>query len=90
MPQPARWPANAREQPERIVYLRWVDSCHHLGWTDLDEIRHDALELETIGWLIHADEKTVTVSSTVGDEQAHCPLKIPRAAILKMWFVSFL
>ena len=53
------------EKTYRLVLVRWWDSSGMRGgWYDFDDLDHEPLHCETVGWLIHECEDCITVVPT--------------------------
>jgi hypothetical protein len=75
------------------VYVEWEDSSSHStgfgGWTPIRDVietmeEHSTFKCFTIGWLVHEDEKSITVAHTVApvNNSVNEPMTIPKSAIL--------
>lgn len=47
------------------THIKWVDSVGPARYWELaDQITHSVSRIETVGWLIHENKKSVTVASS--------------------------
>jgi hypothetical protein len=51
-------------EKDSLVHLRWLDSTNISGGWIYDALTANAKEIETIGFVVDADNKAVMVSST--------------------------
>jgi len=79
------------KQPTEIVYVTWVDSFSEHGWQRKLPPEEDSLGTVSVGWLIEESERSIAISSSYGcrvpegeDFSLDSPLRIPKAAILRM------
>jgi hypothetical protein len=69
----------------KAVWIHWVDSVSGPRWEDhASSVNHDALNIETVGWLVLEDDKTVTVSTSIQRDQVCAPLTIPKCSVVSM------
>jgi hypothetical protein len=72
----------------KIVRVKWDDSAAPRGWQRMDELVVDIVNVDTVGFLVAEDRKTVTVAVSYvadeGQEQACGMVTIPKSAIKKM------
>lgn len=67
--------------------IEWVDSGRGSGWDFLSEIKAEALDCVSYGYVVHEDDRSVTISGTVAlddggrIDQVLCALTIPKQAI---------
>lgn len=82
----------------RPVYVEWVDSMAISGWFSPRIVAEEAggLRCETLGFLVHEDEESVTVSSSVsltpkgdGINSSSDPMSIPRCAIRVLRYIEW-
>lgn len=77
-----------------IVMVEWTDSSSYdvSRWRSIDEMIHKALDMVSIGFLLHEDDKSITVAAhLVPDsehEQACGEIMIPRIAIKSLYFIE--
>jgi hypothetical protein len=82
----------AKRLINRLVYVKWVDSygCSS-RWEPVAGATPSLLTCESVGWLIHADSRTVCVvphltgEGRAGIERQGCgDMTIPAACVLKL------
>lgn len=61
------------------VTVEWVDSARHDGWVDRMQESED-LVVHSIGLLVHEDDSTITITSSLTSNEAFAPLTIPKVA----------
>lgn len=62
------------------ITIEWVDSARHDGWVDRQHESSD-LVVHSIGLLVHEDDTTVTITTSLTSNEAFAPLTIPKVAI---------
>ncbi|MGD9682613.1 MAG: hypothetical protein AB7W16_15605 [Candidatus Obscuribacterales bacterium] len=68
----------------KIVQVFWTDSQtpNVVGWMDQNEISHEPSSIETVGYLIHEDDESVTIAASVSnDDLVQGVIVIPKAVI---------
>lgn len=65
------------------THLKWVDSVGPVRyWEQMKDVDHRTSEINTVGWVIHENKKTVTVASSVSTSGcAGGIITIPKSAI---------
>lgn len=65
--------------------LTWVDSVGpERYWNHLDDYSHKPTKITTIGWLVHENKKSVTISASMSSSGCQGgTLTIPKFAITK-------
>ena len=67
---------------ERLVLVRWRDSCIAHGWIPADEVSDvDPLDVETVGWLQPGTDGFKRLVSSRATEQGHGVIAIPDSCI---------
>lgn len=65
--------------------VHWDDSCKWNGWRPAQSVEHSVSNIESVGWLIRQDEKSVTLTTSVSScDSVMDGLTIPRKAITKI------
>lgn len=68
------------------THVKWVDSVGPSRyWEHRDDVDHSVSHIETVGWLVHENKKSVTIASSVS-KNSGCYggiLTIPKFAITK-------
>jgi hypothetical protein len=63
--------------------IRWIDSCHHgIGWLDRDSIDTSGAICVSLGYILHEDERFVTIAAHIAGEQVAGVMTIPKCAIV--------
>lgn len=67
------------------IWIKWLDSVGpERYWNHLDDWDHKPSKITTVGWLVHEDKKSVTISSSVSSSGCQGgTLTIPKFAITK-------
>lgn len=79
---------------ERIIDVRWVDSGTGGGWQFLTHLDAAPCECRTVGFLLHENKDSITVSSSLSfgtdgkPNQAADPITIPKVAVKSRRFVK--
>lgn len=71
---------------QTIEAIRWVDSCsYRSGWIHYDDVDDSVSEIVSVGHLVSETKSTVTISAhaRVDGQQIHCPMTIPKCAIVR-------
>ena len=56
-----------------IVAIEWIDSTNRSeGWTEIYSIETPIIVINTIGYLVGANDKALTISHTIRDSGTHC------------------
>jgi len=63
-----------------LVLVRWVDIIADSSWTPPEEV--ECPEFETVGWLVHEDEKCIKVADTYGEEGHFGITAFPRGCVI--------
>ena len=69
----------------KLLYIRWIDSTIHTGWKWAPDFEPpDSLVIESIGWVVHEDERSVSIAGHRGEDFNNVQglMTIPRCAIL--------
>lgn len=71
---------------QKLVHIRWVDSCETNGWCQTEKIDKTLALCETTGWLVHSDKQVLMVASTRGLDTGNASghITIPRRNVVKM------
>lgn len=67
----------------KVIEVDWIDSTGFSGWQPVDRAGYSAGEMKSIGFLIHEDKKSITISASMGIGLCDSPISIPKCAILK-------
>lgn len=53
-----------------IIHLKWLDAAHcdGTGWKSLEDYVPTGIVCETVGFLIHEDEETITLATSIDIE----------------------
>ena len=89
---PAAPPAVPRTRPvpdkttaERLVLVRWKDSCLAHGWIPADEVSDvDPLDVESVGWLQPGTDGFKRLVSSRATKQGHGVIAIPDSCIISI------
>lgn len=71
---------------QTVEAIRWVDSCsYRSGWIGRGDVDDSLSEIVSVGHLISETRDTVTISAhaRVDGQQVHCPMTIPKCAIVR-------
>lgn len=73
---------------DRIVYLRWLDSCGPTGsvWIDASQALPEVCVCESVGWIVSETDEAIMVAGHVEhdiSESASGVLSIPKVAIVE-------
>jgi hypothetical protein len=68
----------------KLVKVQWLDSASSYGWVNLSDIKEEDLVVNSIGYLVHETDKSITLSCHIGATCVDAPMCIPRIAIIKM------
>jgi len=72
----------------KIVKVKWIDSSSTFGWTDQKRCSDEVLAIESIGFLVHEDKKTLTLASCMGTSAWRSPVTIPKFAIKSKTYIK--
>lgn len=74
----------------KLVAIHWLDAASVSSWQDPDDHGLTAHPAISVGWLVHEDKVSVTISSTIcfdpdneGKYQINGAMTIPRGMIVK-------
>ena len=70
-----------------MVYVEWVDSAGMAGWHRIEHTPdyHDPLECQSAGFLIHKDQKSITLALQLTNSgQVGELMTIPRQCVRRM------
>lgn len=67
----------------QIVQVSWVDSEALNQWSECASLKHELEEIQTVGLLIHSDEKVYLIASTYdgSNDSINAAIWIPRACV---------
>lgn len=71
----------------RMVWIKWIDSCHQGGWRSQDGYETYTVEdmtCETIGFFMEESEHAIEVIQSKNSGQYDALMAIPKVAILEM------
>lgn len=72
----------------RECRVKWCDTSFYQGWQSQleleDLLAKPPIEMESVGWLIHQDERFVMLAVSVSRRTVGDVLKIPRSAVIEM------
>ena len=75
-----------------MVCVTWLDAETEEGWTDIDEAIKDKADApttcKTMGFLLHNDDKVVTIVGSINEYQYGEVTKIPKGMVIKIEGVS--
>lgn len=67
-----------------ILWVEWVDAVSCAGWTDIEDYQGRNLDLcESVGFLVHEDEQSLTLAAARSAEQVNATIAIPKACVLR-------
>ena len=74
-----------------VAYVEWVDSSRGAGWMSVEHAIQQSLTCWSCGFLIDDGEESVTVATSIVDENDVCAdaMTIPRCAIVSMHLLDF-
>lgn len=60
-----------RSKPGDMVLVEWDDAHQHEGWHDIDDRieENSFFRCETVGWLVHEDERKVVIATSVAESR---------------------
>lgn len=69
----------------KIVHVKWVDAAHISGWRSVrvmkEFIEEDLNPVDSVGMLIHEDDKKVVLIQTNGSNEVMGLFEIPKGCI---------
>lgn len=71
-------------EPEKIIWIKWVDSNHSYGWTDKKDstpLSWEKMMCETVGYLLKETDYSYQVVQSLGGEQVDAIMEIPKCCI---------
>lgn len=68
----------------KIAEITWVDSCGAHGWSDKARAANESMTIRSIGFVVHDDKESITISTSTNPSSCHSPVTIPRIAIKKL------
>lgn len=81
-------------KPGSLVCIVWLDSARHLGdndgWVQRADLRHDVMEMTSVGWVWEASDKAVTLAphTDTVQTQAYGVLAIPWCAVTHVRLIT--
>lgn len=72
----------------KVVEIEWLDSHCNLNWERDEECNPPDLLCTSIGFLLHEDDESVSITTTLCKHQAFDPLTIPQRAVIRMWTID--
>jgi hypothetical protein len=78
------------EQIPRLVLVSWVDALTvgGAGWMEKDEAKSSAKDklpiMLTVGFVLHDDDKQISLTSTIGPSETAQVNKIPKRMVMKI------
>lgn len=72
-------------KPYSISRIHWMDTNAIEGWHDPSGLDMSGLEVHSVGFLIHEDDKTVTLAKSVSGSQVGDLLNIVKSGIVDRW-----
>ncbi len=70
----------------KLVMITWCDSNSISQWITPEEIKRTALfqNMKTVGWITHATDELIAISSNAGDNHFSHTTVIPKVAIFNI------
>lgn len=68
---------------EKIVAMTWIDASGPDGWVDRDNLDYEIQTILSIGFLLHEDDTSMTISPSLGRHHVHAPMTIPKKAVVE-------
>jgi hypothetical protein len=72
----------------QIIFIRWIDATGADGWVRASKLIEDEnklAEIETIGYLVHEDKQSITLTMAKDISNGNCGayMSIPKVCITK-------
>lgn len=72
-----------------LVWIDWLDSTGGGGWRSIEGLGRAMLECRSVGFLVHEDDESVTVSASLASlGNADEPIRIPKVSITGRWEIE--
>lgn len=67
-----------------IVYVKWIDASHAdgEGWKLIKDYKPQYDPVESVGFLVHEDERSITLAVSVYEEHYGSEMLIPKGMII--------
>lgn len=72
----------------QAYHIQWIDSETYTSFWIFDKDISGILEIETVGYVVKENERSISVASTIANECFGGVITIPKIAITKMKKVS--
>ena len=72
----------------RMVVVTWRDAIHeHHGWTSDRSLPHQEDTVQSMGWLVRKDARSLTLAQTDGIDSFANTIQLPMPMVIKITFL---